>query len=96
MEGLAKCTLLPARVIEETAPQIRRKGRLQVGCDADVVVFDFDRLQDRATFRQMNLTAEGMVHVLVNGVPVICDGALDTDAAPGVAIVGRGIAEARA
>jgi N-acyl-D-aspartate/D-glutamate deacylase len=95
MEGLAKCTLLPAQVIEATAPQIRRKGRLQVGCDADVVVFDFEQLRERATFREMNRTAEGMVHVLVNGVPVIRDGVLETEAAPGQAIVGRGTVGAR-
>ncbi|WP_210404039.1 amidohydrolase family protein [Pararhodobacter marinus] len=91
MEALAKCTIIPTRVIEASAPAMRRKGRVQVGCDADLVVFDPAGLRDCATFRDMNRPAQGMRHVIVNGVPVIRDGALDTDAAPGRAIRGRGL-----
>ncbi|QFT61160.1 N-acyl-D-glutamate deacylase (plasmid) [Sulfitobacter sp. THAF37] len=83
MEGLAKCTILPARVIEECAPQMKRKARLQEGCDADITIFDFDTLQDRATFTQMNRASEGVRHLLVNGTAVISDGNLLTGAAPG-------------
>lgn len=86
MEGIAKCTILPARVIEGCAPQMRRKARLQEGCDADIVVFDLDTLADRADFHAMNRPSEGVRHLLVNGTPVIAKGALITDAAPGKAI----------
>lgn len=86
IEGLARCTLLPAQVIEGCAPQIARKARLREGFDADIVIFDFDRLADRATFEEMNRPAEGVAHLLVGGKSVIADGALDVSASPGRAI----------
>ena len=86
LEALAKCTVYPARVIEGCTPQIARKARLREGFDADIVVFDPATLRDRATFTDMNRPAEGVKHLLVGGVAVISDGALDTSAAPGRAI----------
>jgi N-acyl-D-glutamate deacylase len=82
-EGLAKCTLIPARILGESTPAMRSKGRLQPGCDADIVVFDWDELEDRATFKAMHLPAVGMKHVLVNGEAVIAGGELVRDARPG-------------
>ena len=82
-DGLRKCTLIPAQIMQESAPQFAKKGRLQVGCDADVVVFDWERLADLADFKAMNRAAEGMRHLLVNGEAVIADGALQTAARPG-------------
>ena len=85
-EGLAKCTLIPAQILQDSTPQMRRKGRLQPGCDADIVVFDYDSLTDRAEFQAMNRAAEGMRHVLVNGRSIIRDGVLDLVARPGRAV----------
>jgi len=82
-EGLAKCTFIPAQILEASAPQFSRKGRVQVGCDADIVVFDWDQLADRADFKAMNRAAEGVRHLLVNGEAVIADGVLHTKARPG-------------
>lgn len=83
MGALAKCTFLPGRVIEGCAPQVRRKVRLQEGCDADIVVFDPEALTDRADFTATNRPSEGVRHLLLGGTPVISGGALDTEAAPG-------------
>ena len=83
MEALAKCTILPGKVIEGCAPQIARKVRLQEGCDADLVLLDLDALDDRADFVAMSQPSEGVRHLIVGGVPVITDGILDTNAAPG-------------
>lgn len=83
MEGLAKCTILPTRVIEGCAAQMTRKARLQEGCDADIVVFNLETLEDRADFTAMNRPSVGVCHLLVNGVAVITDGMLNPDAAPG-------------
>jgi N-acyl-D-glutamate deacylase len=86
VDGLAKCTLIPAQILEASAPQFSNKGRLQTGCDADIVVFDWDRLTDRADFKAMNRAADGVRHLLVNGEAVIADGALQTAARPGRAL----------
>ena len=83
MEAIAKCSLIPAQILEESTPQMKRKGRLQVGADADIVVFDADEFRDRATFQQPGVPSVGMRHVLVNGMPLIVDGELDVNALPG-------------
>jgi N-acyl-D-glutamate deacylase len=85
-QGLAKCTLIPAQILGESTALFRAKGRLQPGCDADIVVFDWEALTDRADFKAMNRRAEGMRHVLVNGQPIITDGVLDEAARPGRAL----------
>ncbi len=85
-DGLAKCTLIPARILGDSTPAMRRKGRLQAGCDADIVVFDWDELEDRATFKEMNLPSVGMKHVLVGGAAVIAAGELVREARPGRAV----------
>lgn len=76
-------TLIPAQLLGASVPQMTRKGRLQVGADADLVVFDLATVSDRGTFTQPNQTATGMRYVIVNGTLVIRDGALVRDALPG-------------
>ncbi|MGH2758974.1 MAG: amidohydrolase family protein [Actinomycetota bacterium] len=87
VDAVERCTLEPARVLESIAPAMERKGRLQPGCDADVVVFDPKRLRDQATYQESIVPSDGVEHLLVNGVPVIRDGELLTDARPGRAVV---------
>lgn len=82
-EGLRKVTLIPAQIIEASVPQMKQKGRLQVGKDADLVVFDLATVTDKATFTAPNAHSEGMRHVIVNGTPVIRAGALVLEALPG-------------
>lgn len=65
------------------------RGVLKAGMWADVVVFDPERVRDRATFDQPNRLSEGMQWVLVNGVPVIAEGRA-TRALPGKVLRGRG------
>ncbi len=83
LEGIRKCTLIPAEILAASTPAMARKGRLQPGADADMVMFDFDTLTDRAEFTAMNRPAEGVRHLLVSGHPVISDGVLDEAARPG-------------
>ena len=67
MDALAKMTILPARRLEGAAPALRLKGRLQVGADADLVVFDPDTVRDQATVEHPDRYSVGMDYVLVNG-----------------------------
>ncbi|MGH7717828.1 MAG: amidohydrolase family protein, partial [Gemmatimonadaceae bacterium] len=64
MDAVRKMTLLPARRLEAVHPGMRRKGRIQVGADADLTVFDPARVLDVATFENAAQYSVGIVHVL--------------------------------
>lgn len=67
---------------------MRRKGRIQVGSDADIVVFDSARVIDRATFQEPALPSEGFSYVMVNGQVVIRKGQLPSGVYPGRGVRG--------
>ena len=90
MDAVRKMTLLPARRLEGLAPGMRRKGRVAVGADADLTVFDAARVIDRSTFEEPTQFSAGVVHVLVHGVPVVRGERLVPDVAPGRAVRGGG------
>ena len=83
LEGVRKCTLIPAEILAASTPTMQNKGRLLAGADADVVVFDYEALADRAEFAAMNRPSDGVRHLLVSGQPVITDGVMDVAARPG-------------
>ncbi|MEO7366429.1 MAG: amidohydrolase family protein [Gemmatimonadaceae bacterium] len=89
MDGVRKMTLLPARRLERIDPEMKRKGRVQPGADADLVVFDPARVIDRATFEQPAQYSDGIVHVLVNGTFVVRKSSLVPGVAPGKPVRGR-------
>lgn len=84
-DAVRKMTLLPAQRLERVVPAMRAKGRVQVGADADLTVFDAARVVDRATYERPAQFSEGIVHVLVSGVFVVRNGA-SVAAHPGRAI----------
>jgi N-acyl-D-aspartate/D-glutamate deacylase len=86
MEALRKISLMPAQRLERHVPMMKQKGRVQVGADADLAVFDPDRVIDRATYEQPTRPSEGFRFVLVGGEPVVKDGALVTGLLPGRAV----------
>ncbi len=83
-EAIRKLTSLPAGVL-----RIDRRGHLQEGFYADVVVFDPESIQDHATFAEPHQYATGVAHVFVNGVQVLRDGE-HTGAKPGRVVHGPG------
>ena len=89
MDALRKMTLLPARRLEAIVPEMARKGRVQVGSDADLTIFDPERIIDRATYDAPDQYSAGIAHVLVAGTFVVRDGALVEGAQPGRPVRGR-------
>ena len=83
VDAIARCSYRPANILEEYVPQMKHKGRIQAGMDADIIAFDLDGLQVRSTYDDPNHHSLGMKHVVANGTLVIKDGKLDTKASPG-------------
>ncbi|MGC2891227.1 MAG: amidohydrolase family protein [Candidatus Acidiferrum sp.] len=83
MTALRKMTLMPAQRLEKRAPIFRNKGRIRVGADADITVFDPERIIDKATYENPLQYSEGIQFVLVNGVVVLKDGQLVEGVFPG-------------
>jgi N-acyl-D-aspartate/D-glutamate deacylase len=88
-DALRKMTLLPAQRLERVAPAMRRKGRVKVGADADLTLFDPARVRDVATFENPLQFSTGIVHVIVNGTFVVRNQKLVKDVWPGKAVRGR-------
>jgi dihydroorotase len=86
MQAIAKLSLMPARRLEERVPTLRNKGRVRVGADADLVLFDPAKVIDRASYTEPHLPSAGIPHVLVAGEFVVRDGALQTGRNPGRAV----------
>jgi len=89
MEAVRKMSYMPAVRLEKSTPQARKKGRMQVGADADVVVFDPKTFKDQSTFEKPNVASVGVRYLLVNGTPVVEGGALVSGVAPGKAITSQ-------
>ena len=84
---------MPARRLEGAAPAMARKGRLQRGADADIVVFDPSTVTDTSTVEDPSQFAAGIDWVLVLGTPVQTPGGVQvTDALVGMPITGAAIA----
>jgi N-acyl-D-aspartate/D-glutamate deacylase len=83
MTALKKMTLMPAQRLEKRAPMFKDKGRIRVRADADITVFDADRIIDKATYEEPLRYSEGIEFVLVNGVAVVEDGQLVDGVFPG-------------
>jgi dihydroorotase len=83
MEALRKMTLMPAQRLEGRVPAMKNKGRIRVGADADISIFDPEKVIDKATFKEPIKYSEGIHYVMVNGVLVVKDSQLQTGVTPG-------------
>lgn len=85
MDALRKMTIEPARRLEARVPAMASKGRISVGADADLTIFDPAKVIDRSTYEDATIPAEGIPYVIVNGQVVVDSGRV-TAARPGRAI----------
>jgi len=81
-EAVRRCTLLPAQFLQDAVPAMRRKGRIQPGADADIVVFDPATFAEQANY-VVHAPSVGVQHLMVGGTFVIDSGTLHTDRSAG-------------
>ncbi len=85
MDALRKMTIMPAQRLEARAPGMARKGRVKVGADADLTIFDPATVIDKSTYEDAAIPAAGIPYVIVGGQVVVDSGRV-TSARPGKAI----------
>lgn len=78
-DAIAKMTYLPAKMLQDYSPSMAKKGRIKIGADADITVFDPVTVIDNATYADPYQTSSGIVHVLVGGQLAIHEGELQDD-----------------
>jgi N-acyl-D-aspartate/D-glutamate deacylase len=87
--AIEKMTLLPAKRLEGIAPMMRYKGRIQVGADADITIFNPATVTDKATFEKGLAFSEGIEYVIVNGTFILKNGKTVANAFPGQPVYGK-------
>ncbi len=88
MTALKKMTIMPAKRLEAVAPKMRQKGRIQVGTDADITIFDANEIIDKADFTGLQYS-EGVKYVIINGQMVVKESKHVDGIFPGQAILGK-------
>jgi hypothetical protein len=89
MTAIEKMTLLPAKRLENIAPMMRYKGRIQIGADADLTIFNPNTIIDKGTFETGPTFSEGIAYVIVNGVLVLKNGKTVDNVFPGQPVYGK-------
>lgn len=89
IEAVSKMTFLIADFLSDNGvDQMNKKGRVQVGCDADLIVFDPAKVTENSTMEKGGLPSTGIPFVLVNGTVVVEDSKVLKGVTPGKAIWG--------
>ncbi len=87
--AIEKMTLLPAKRLEGISPMMRFKGRIQIGADADITIFNPNTVIDKATFEKGLEFSEGIEYVLVNGTFILKKGKMVSGVFPGQPVYGK-------
>jgi len=82
MDALKKMTLMPAQRLEARVPMMANKGRIRVGADADLTIFDPSTVIDKSTYEDATIPSAGIPYVVVLGQVVVDSGRV-TKARPG-------------
>jgi len=84
MLAVSKMTYMPAKFLQENGvDQMANKGRIQLGKDADITIFDPATIKDNATPQMGTLPSTGIPYVIVNGIVVVKDSNVLKDVFPG-------------
>ena len=86
-DAVRKMTSLPAKAF-----RLENRGKIKEGMFADIVIFDYERFRDRATFSDPHQYSEGLEYVIVNGEISVKDNQL-TGTCSGMVIYGPGKGE---
>ena len=78
-DAIAKTTLIPAQLFDGMVPSMERKGRLQLGMDADITIFNPETITDKSTITNSLEHSVGVEYLIVNGKLVINDGEMNFD-----------------
>ena len=62
IEALKKITLTPAKRLN-----LENKGRIEIGCDADITIFDKDTIMDGSDYKELDVLPKGIDCILVGG-----------------------------
>ncbi len=89
MTAIEKMTLLPAKRLESIAPMMRYKGRIQIGADADITIFNPNTVTDKGTFEKGLAFSEGVEYVIVNGMIALKNGKTVSNVFSGQPIYGK-------
>lgn len=86
MDVLVMGSHLPAEIFGRFIPQLRAKGRIAPGADADLIIFEPANIRANASLTNPTALPSGMAWVIVNGTPLIEKGELRLDRLPGRSI----------
>ena len=90
MDAIRKMSFMPSQMLERSTPGGAKKGRIRVGADADLDVFDLKTVSDRATYAHPREPSVGMHYVLVGGTLIIDSGKMIPNTFPGKALTSKG------
>ena len=87
MLAISKMANMPANfMVDNGIPQMANKGRIKVGADADITIFNPDTVKQVATPANGGLPSEGIPFVVVDGTIVVKDSKVLKGVCPGKAV----------